>query len=54
MFIAFENGKCPICGSAGKKIDEGIFFCYNCDIPFNEFCVPDFCEPTYFEDFYWN
>ncbi|MCD6557793.1 MAG: hypothetical protein J7K31_02025 [Candidatus Aenigmarchaeota archaeon] len=40
MFEVFGEGRCPICGSVGKKIKGHLFFCEKCEIHFGKFGIP--------------
>lgn len=53
--IFFGSGKCPLCGAFGQEIEENIFYCDNCQIPFSEFGLPMDKEYEELEDVvFWN
>jgi len=54
MLVVFGNGKCPLCGDFGKKIEKKAFHCRKCDVAFDEFLVLNVTEAEDFSSKYWN
>lgn len=39
MFVIFGEGKCPLCGDAGRQLSKETYHCGRCDVAFNEFYI---------------
>ena len=54
MLVVFGDGKCPMCGDAGKRIEKKAFHCVKCDVAYDEVLIFSAAEIRDFYDKYWN
>lgn len=54
MFMMFQPGKCPVCGSFGDEWehDADVLKCKKCEAVFSEFGVVN--QPQKIEELVWN
>ena len=54
MLVVFGDGRCPLCGDSGRKIDRKMFHCRQCDVAFDEFMVTMNESSRKYANKYWN
>ena len=54
MIVNFGNGKCPLCGDFGKKIENRTFHCVKCDVAFDDFLIHHAAENENSMNKFWN
>ncbi len=54
MLVVFGNGKCPLCGDNGRKIEKKTFHCPKCNVAFDDFMISQARNSKKYADKYWN